>query len=504
MYKPKVLLVEDDQAWLDIYRRGLRSEDYALESARTVNRALELLKTITFDVAVVDLKMLGFDSDFAGFDVLRETKRISTTTQVIVITAWGSRDRALQAMREGAHDYVTKPVDFSKLKMSIKLAIQVRQQLLRETRHVDKGVALEEPNIIIGNSQAMQQVFTLVERAAKEPITVMIRGEIGTGKKLIATAIHRSSPRKSKPFVRVDCIGLAAERDRGEELFGYGHGASSASRKSSPGKLEEADGGTLFLDHVDELGLKLQKRLLSFIDTGKFKRAGGMEPVQVDARIIASSNQNLEQLMDQGLFRKDLYFRLDEFRILVPPLRQRKDGDDIFVLAGYFLRKYAQRRIGSQRVDVAAQDGAPERKHLIELRRILSTRLDEGDLRTVCFDLGLDFDDLPGEGRVNKARELIVYLEHRRRIPELLEMGYKLRPDVAWDNILEATEEASPPGRLQGKEYQLSEPAKELLLRYDYPGNVRELENAIKRAILLCDGYEILPAHLPAEMTALS
>ncbi len=344
MAQPRILIVEDDRDWQEIYSRSLRGANYEIMSARKVSTAMALLEEQPFDVVITDLKMLGGAEEFSGFGVLEQAKAISPEVQVIVITGFGSADHALRAMGSGAYDYITKGKDLrKKLALSVQGALEVaqlRQELLRGELEDDVEA---EADRIIGNSSSMQTLFEQITRAAQSEVNVLLRGEGGTGKRLIAQTIHRQSGRKNGPFLVVDC-GRLSEAVLESELFGYTAGQPYGEGEGQPGKFERARGGTIFLDGIGDLDVSLQTRLSGAVCERIVERIGGQQPIPVEARIIASTDKKLEEMLLAGQFQRRLFDTLNEFVISVPPLCKRKDGDDIAALAAMFLQRYNEGR----------------------------------------------------------------------------------------------------------------------------------------------------------------
>ncbi len=393
MNKPRILIVEDDAEWQEIYRRCLSNAPYEITSARKVSTALTLLQESTFDVVITDLKMLGGTEEFSGFGVLDVAKQKNPDAQVIVITGYGSVEHAIRAMGSGAYDYITKDRDLrNKLPLTVQGALEVnslKRDLLAETQTDDVE---PDANRIIGNSASMQALFEQIAQVSDREINVLIHGEGGTGKRLIAQTIHLRSRRKNGPFLVVDC-GRLSESVLEAELFGFEPGTIYSFNETGRGKFEQARGGTIFLDGLGDLDVRLQPRLIGAICDRRVERSGGKAPISVDARIIASTDKDLKALSKRGQFDRKLFDALGEFVISVPPLRQRKDGDDIPALAALFLQRHSQ-------------DG----------QTVFSTE------------------------------------------------------------------------------------AIELLKKYDYPGNIRELESIVKHALSISNGRTILPEHLRPEL----
>jgi len=376
------ILIADDH---DSLRRGLAQAlaetNHEVEEAPNGNAALEKLHEGFFDVVVSDLKMGGS----TGIDVLKTAKSLHPDCAVILMTAFGSVSNAVEAMKAGAFDFVQKPFEIEEMEVKIEKAIEMRrmQHQIDYLRHAQGDIYDFER--IIGSSGALEKVLGVVRKVAKSNTTVLVRGETGTGKELIAGAIHHNSNRSARNFVKVNCAALQ-ENLLESELFGHEKGAFTGADKQRIGRFEQADGGTLFLDEIGDMSPNTQAKILRVLQEHEFERLGGTRTLRVDVRLIAATNRDLPAMVQAGLFREDLYYRLNVVSIEMPPLRERKD--DIVPLASSFIRKFAG-----------------ELKKKIE---------------------GLD-------------------------------------PD-----------------------------AQKLLMRYNWPGNIRELENTIERAMLLSDGRAIV------------
>jgi DNA-binding NtrC family response regulator len=380
------ILVADDH---DSLRRGivraLSDAHHEVDEAPNGNVAIEKLHEGQYDVVLSDLKMGGSD----GLDVLRTAKSLQPNTAVILMTAFGSIHTAVEAMKIGAFDYVQKPFEIEEMELKIAKAIEHRRlrHEIEYLRHTQQDIYDFEK--IVGASGALQSVLTIVKKVAKSNTTVLIRGETGTGKELIAGAIHHNSLRAGRNFVKVNCAALQ-ENLLESELFGHEKGAFTGADKQRVGRFEQADGGTLFLDEIGDMSANTQAKILRVLQEHEFERLGGTRTLRVDVRVIAATNRSLPVMVSNGQFREDLYYRLNVVSIDMPPLRERKD--DIQALAGFFLRRFA------------------------------------GELK--------------------------------KRV----------------DGILPE--------------------ANKLLMRYNWPGNIRELENAIERAVLLTEGAQLSSADL--------
>src|SRR5574339_210579 len=372
------ILVADDH---DALRRGLAlslaTAGHDVDEAANGNAALERIHEGYFDVVVSDLKMGGSD----GLDVLRTTKTLHPSASVILMTAFGSVTTAVEAMKHGAFDYVQKPFELEEMEVKVEKALELKR--LRNELDYLRNERQENYDFdrIVGSSESLGRVLGVVKKVAKSNSTVLIRGETGTGKELIAGAIHHNSLRAARNFVKVNCAALQ-ENLLESELFGHEKGAFTGADKQRVGRFEQADGGTLFLDEVGDMSPNTQAKILRVLQEHEFERLGGTRTLRVDVRVITATNRNLPQMVAQGLFREDLYYRLNVVSIDMPPLRERKE--DIQALATFFLRRFA------------------------------------GELKK----------------------------------------------------------------RIDG----LSPDAQKLLMRYNWPGNIRELENSIERAVLLTEG----------------
>ena len=328
------ILVADDH---DALRRGLAlalsAAGHDVEEASNGNAALERLHESYFDVVVSDLKMGGSD----GLDVLRTTKALHPTVSVILMTAFGTVNTAVEAMKSGAFDYVQKPFEIEEMEVKIEKALE-----LKRLRHELDYLRNEQQETydfekIVGNSEALQRVLTVVKKVAKSNSTVLIHGETGTGKELIAGAIHHNSLRAARNFVKVNCAALQ-ENLLESELFGHEKGAFTGADRQRIGRFEQADGGTLFLDEIGDMSPSTQAKILRVLQEHEFERLGGTRTIRVDVRLIAATNRDLPSMVAAGTFREDLYYRLNVVSIQTPPLRERKE--DILALAMSFLRRY--------------------------------------------------------------------------------------------------------------------------------------------------------------------
>ncbi|MBI2834469.1 MAG: sigma-54-dependent Fis family transcriptional regulator [Acidobacteria bacterium] len=373
----RILVADDHDSLRKGLARALTDAGHEVEEAPNGTAAIERLHEGQFDVVLSDLKMGGGD----GLDVLRTAKTLQPSTSVILMTAFGSVHTAVEAMKIGAFDYVLKPFEIEEMEVKIEKALEHRRlrHEIDYLRHTQQDIY--EFERIVGASGALQRVLDVVRKVAKSNTTVLIRGETGTGKELIAGAIHHNSLRATRNFVRVNCAALQ-ENLLESELFGHEKGAFTGADKQRIGRFEQADGGTLFLDEVGDMSPNTQAKILRVLQEHEFERLGGTRTIRVDVRVIAATNRNLGNMVAAGLFREDLYYRLNVVSVEVPPLRERKE--DVPDLAKFFVRRFT--------------------------------------------------------------------------------------------------------GELKKKVDGLQPDALKLLMRYNWPGNIRELENAIERAILLAEG----------------
>jgi DNA-binding NtrC family response regulator len=332
--KHKILVVDDEKIVRESLFHWFEDEGYSVDTAEDAIDALKKFEKGKYDLILLDMKMPGM----SGIELLSKIKEIDKESIVILITAFASVPTAIQALKEGAYDYVTKPVDPDELNNLVKNAIE--QKSLKDENYMLKN-KIEQmiiPENLIGESEEMRKIFELISTVAPTDTTVMIRGESGTGKELVAKAIHLNSKRKYFPIVTVNC-GAIAESLLESEFFGHEKGAFTGANYRRKGKFEMANGGTIFLDEIGTISAKMQVELLRIIETKKFCRVGGNDMITSDFRVIAATNEALEELVKEGKFREDLYYRLNVFSIFIPPLRERRK--DIAPLAYHFLNKYS-------------------------------------------------------------------------------------------------------------------------------------------------------------------
>ncbi len=333
MSPPRILIADDEPSILWVLERGLRQAGYAVTAVADGEAALAEALREGFDLVLLDIRMPGLD----GLTLLSELRRLRPESAVIVMTAHGTIDDAMEAMQRGASEYLIKPFDVDQVLHHVQRALQVRA-LASEVAQLRSGIQeVWEFGALVGRSPRMQEVGKLIGQVAGTDVTVLIQGESGTGKELAARAIHHRSRRAGKPFVAVSCAAIPATLLE-SELFGHERGAFTDAVQRKPGKVETAHGGTLFLDEVGDMEPELQAKLLRVLQERSFERIGGVEPLRVDVRVIAATNRTLEELVRQGRFREDLYYRLNVVSLPLPPLRERRE--DIPFLARHFLAKY--------------------------------------------------------------------------------------------------------------------------------------------------------------------
>ncbi|WP_305045752.1 sigma-54-dependent transcriptional regulator [Geoalkalibacter sp.] len=336
MKQPTQILVIDDEGHnRQALSLLLSHSGYQVQSAASGEEALEIMQKTPFEIIISDLFLPGV----SGIDILKRVKEESPYTSVILITGNASAETAVEAMKEGAFDYITKPFNFEKLKVIVAKAVE-KSRLVAENLYLRQQLRGKYKfDNIIGNSLAMQQVFSRMERIVNTDSTILILGESGTGKELVAKAIHYSSPRKEKPFIAINCGAIPAELLE-SELFGHVRGSFTGAVADKAGRFEAANGGTIFLDEIGTMPMHLQMKLLRVLQEQEVERVGSTRGIKLDVRVISATNANLEQEVRQGQFREDLYYRLNVIPIVLPPLRERRE--DIALLARSFLQKFCR------------------------------------------------------------------------------------------------------------------------------------------------------------------
>ncbi len=387
--KKQVLIVDDEPNLRKILAAQLSRDGYDVLLAEDGEQGLALLRENHIDLVVTDLRMPKVD----GMTLLREALAHDPDLPIVMITAHGTVDTAVEALKLGAFDYLTKPFDKDEVRQIIGKALRTRQLS-------DEEVSTPETDVpgarfgIIGKSSQLTELFSVLERVADSPTTVLITGESGTGKELVARALHDHSSRKGKPFIKVNCAAIPKELIE-SELFGYERGAFTGAVSSKPGRFELANGGTLFLDEIGEIPIEMQVKLLRALQESEFERVGGIKTMRVDVRLVAATNRDLKKLIAAGAFREDLFYRLNVVSIRLPALRERRE--DIALLADHFLSKFnARLRKDVQGIDRDALDALGAHAwpgNIRELENVLERAV------LFCDAPNLRLDDLPGEVR---------------------------------------------------------------------------------------------------------
>ena len=332
--KGNLLIVDDELTVRDSLGKWFHEEGYEVATAESANEALTRMAESRWDLALVDIKMHGTD----GIELQRRLQEIDPQLLVIIMTGYASVDTAVAALKNGAYDYVTKPLDPDEIAHLVKNALSHKHTQQENERLKETVAEAARPGELVGNSPAIRKVFEAIETVAPTDATVLISGESGTGKELVARAIHAASTRRFHPLVVIHC-GALTETLLESELFGHEKGAFTGAQYRKKGKFELAEGGTVFLDEIGDITLKTQTDLLRVLQEREITRVGGNQIIKVDFRCVAATNKNLEQLIEEGKFRSDLFYRLNVFRIELPPLRER--SEDIALLVNHFVRKFS-------------------------------------------------------------------------------------------------------------------------------------------------------------------
>ncbi|MBI1750873.1 MAG: sigma-54-dependent Fis family transcriptional regulator [Acidobacteria bacterium] len=332
--KAKLLIVDDEPIVRDSLGKWFREEGFEIGTAESASEALTRLTEQSWDLALVDIRMPGTD----GIELQRRLREINPDLTVIIMTGYASVETAVQALKNGAYDYITKPFDPDDVAHLVRNALSHRRAERENVRLRETVAEVARPPELIGQSAAMQRVFEAIETVGPTDATVLVTGESGTGKELVARAVHMASARRYHPLVVIHC-GALTETLLESELFGHEKGAFTGAQYRKKGKFEIAEGGTVFLDEIGDISLKTQTDLLRVLQEREITRVGGNQSIKVDFRCVAATNKNLETLIEEGKFRPDLYYRLNVFRIEIPPLRDRRE--DIPLLVDHFVRKFS-------------------------------------------------------------------------------------------------------------------------------------------------------------------
>jgi len=409
-----ILIVDDEKNYLIVLKELLSEENYEVVTAENAPQALEIFKESDFDLVLTDMKMPNMD----GIELLENIRSVNSEIPVIVMTAYATVEKAVKAMKKGAFDYVTKPFQNEELKITVRKAIDL-YKLKRENLNLRHEVSRKyQFGNIIGKSPAMLKLYEMIEKVADTKATVLITGETGTGKELVAKAVHYNSPRKNNAFVSVNCAAIP-ETLLESELFGHEKGSFTGAIAMRKGRFELADGGTIFLDEIAEMPAALQAKLLRALQEMEFERVGGTKMLKIDVRVIAASNKDLKKEVETGNLREDLYYRLNVVRLHLPPLRERPG--DIPILAAHFLNKYGQ-AVGKSHLEIlpAAMrqlyarswpGNVRELEHVIERAVILAsgheiTPADMASESQESENIDLDIDRfIPMQVKLNEALE---------------------------------------------------------------------------------------------------
>jgi DNA-binding NtrC family response regulator len=410
MESTRLLLVDDDDSFREVMATELRARRYEVITAQGVESGKQALGQADFDLALVDLRL----GDGSGLDLLRHIRAQRPRVEVVVLTGHGDITSAIEAMREGAFDYLRKPCPVDELEIALRKALE-RHALVLRNAILQKGLAPPDLGAeFVGDSPAFWEICALIDRVAATDSTVLILGETGVGKDVIAKLIHARGPRREQPLVVVECAALH-EQLLDSELFGHEKGAYTGALQSKHGLFEVADGGTIFLDEIGDVSLGMQVKLLRVLETGSFRHVGGVREIRTDVRVLAATNRDLDDMRARGYFRQDLFFRLNTIRIEVPPLRQRPE--DIPVLIDHFLARMAVRFGRRKRFSSEARSlllahawpgNAREMRNVVERAIILSPQ-DVIGPESLPSDLFLEAD-----GRLSCSPELISLRELER------------------------------------------------------------------------------------------
>ncbi len=391
--KGKILVVDDEKSIREILRIFLKNEGYTVSVASNGAAAIEDIKKDIFDLIITDMKM----PKASGLDLLKSAKQVSPDTIVIIITAFGSTDSAVEAMKLGAYDYIQKPFQMDEIRLVIKNALE-KQRLQKDVSVLKEQLEPSSLENIIGSSPPMLDLFNMINKTSSSSANVLITGESGTGKELVAKAIHNLSPRKANRFVALNCAAIP-DGLLESELFGYMKGAFTGAAKNKEGMFELADGGTLFLDEIGEMPVNLQVKILRVIEGGTFLRVGGVKDITGDVRLVAATNRKLQDLIVEGLFREDLYFRLNVLSVNIPPLRERKD--DIPLLVDHFLEKFSGGKMSFSGDAVRMMKNYKWKGNVRELQNIVERSV------LLCDTEIIDIDHLSDEIRSGQAAEAV-------------------------------------------------------------------------------------------------
>jgi len=332
--RPNLLIVDDDVLILECFRYAFAEQSYSVSTATTAKEAIELFRQGSFDVVITDIRLL----DSTGLKLLQDLHALDLKIPVILMTGQGTADTAIQAMRKGAFEYLLKPLQLDEVQMVVERAL-VSSRMSRASATIAVDPLTNDGEQLVGQCPAMQEVYRQIGRVAGQSVTVLILGESGTGKEVVARAIYQYSKRAEQPFLAINCAAIP-ENLLESELFGHERGSFTGAERKRIGKFEQCDGGTLFLDEIGDMTPLTQTKVLRVLQDQQFERVGGQEKVCTDVRLIAATNRNLNEMMEQQTFRSDLYYRLNIYTIVLPPLRER--SGDLPLLIEYFLRRFSK------------------------------------------------------------------------------------------------------------------------------------------------------------------
>lgn len=432
-----ILIIDDEEAQRNILKGYLEKKSYKIYSASSGTEGIELIQKNMIDIVLSDYKM----PDKTGLEVLETVKEINPEISFVILTAYGTVENAVKAMRLGAFDYISKPVDLDELDLLLERIIEnknLKSEILLLKNQLKEKFKIDS---FISQSPKMEEVLSIAARAADSKATVLITGESGTGKEVLAKVIHYASPRKDKPFVAVNIPALP-ETLLESELFGHEKGAFTGAEKSKKGRFEIAEGGTIFLDEIGDIPLNLQVKLLRVLQEHQIERVGSTESINIDVRIIAATHQNLEQKIKDGSFREDLYYRLNIVSLHLPPLRERRE--DILPLIEHFVSKYSNENnkqnlsLSKEAVDLLMKYNYPG--NVRELENAIERAV------VLCRSDVITINDLPNVIKGFKAEKEIVTNENT----SLIEQVEALEKKLIFDALSKANGNQSQAGRMLG------------------------------------------------------
>ena len=390
--KIKILVVEDELGLCAGVQEALQREGYVVDVAHEAGTALQLIEKRLYNLVLTDVKMPGL----SGHELMKQAKARSRDTMFILMTAYGTVEHAVQAIKEGAYDYLAKPLDMQRLRVLVQKTLEFQAVVAENSELRLRLQKRSEPSLLVGGSESMRAIARLIEEVAHSDVTVLIQGESGTGKEIVARAIHHRSPRASRPFVTVNCAALP-EQLLEAELFGHVKGAFTGAIANKAGRFQLADGGTLFLDEIGDLSPKGQGDLLRVLEDGCFRMVGGTEVVRVNVRVLAASNRNLRAAVEAGKFREDLFYRLQIVPIALPPLRERAEDIPLLIenFLEHFAAKHKRRRKTMSAEALRLCQRFPWPGNVRQLRNLVERMV------ITCRNSSIEMEDLPEEIRAH-------------------------------------------------------------------------------------------------------